>query len=113
MRAKKESWLEEIGLIQSIAYTGGGIYKWISVHKYRPYFTEATKAIVSMPPSHCLSALGQILQYKFTISSLSALYEGEMPWCLALSKAKHTGLNTVGPAPYYFYFIMGKQMNRG
>ena len=37
---------------------------------------EATKAIASMPPGHCLGAL-QLLQWKFTISSYGAFYQVE------------------------------------
>ena len=43
-------------------------------------FTEATKAIASAPPGHCLGAL-EMPKYELTISLQDALYQGEMPWC--------------------------------
>ena len=50
------------------------------------YFTEALKAIPSMPPCHnCLGAL-EMLQYKFSHAPL------EISFALALSKTKHTGM---------------------
>ena len=51
------------------------------------YFTEATKAITSMPFDHCLSAL-EILQKKFSHFPHRVPFTKEkMPWC-----PKHTGL---------------------
>ena len=54
------------------------------------YFTEATKAIASMPPSHCLGAL-EMLLWKFTISSSGCpLPRGNWLDALALLKTKQT-----------------------
>ena len=47
------------------------------------YFTEATKAIASVTPGHCLGAL-EMIQKKFAISSSSSSVKVQSTiWCIA------------------------------
>ena len=82
------------------------------------YFTEATWAIASLPPGHCLGTLESINAsvVQFTISPG---YQGENAVCgaLALSKTKHTGLtllsrNLCMTEPYLWCLLLSSDFQQ-
>ena len=65
-------------MIEAMYSMNFNTHRYMHVHAWN--LTEATKAIASMPPGHCLGAFERS-STNFTMSSLGALYWGENCHC--------------------------------